>query len=127
MLLALVAVLQILVLLRTVLPEHVVHEQPCPCTSTTGAATTTAGAALLFAPHDAAVVLTYPVPKPWSTKTAGWPSARWAVDGQDQKRGAGLLFFAYGDKQLHHFLSEATVAAAYANESARGVSFDSPR
>ena len=33
---------------------------------------------------------------------------RWAVEGEERKRGAGVLFFAYGGRQLEHFLSEAT-------------------
>lgn len=38
-------------------------------------------------------------------------SATWAVKGEENKSGAGILFFAYGDKQLHHFLGETVVAA----------------
>ena len=49
---------------------------------------------------------------PWSKHHRGWQSANWAVAGQEEKRGAGLLFFAYGGKQLHHFLDEAILGAS---------------
>ena len=52
-----------------------------------------------------------PPPK-LSPSHAGWPSAGWAIAEEEEKHGAGLLFFAYGGKQLEHFLAEATVAAA---------------
>ena len=38
-------------------------------------------------------------------------SATWAIAGQERKAGAGVLFFAYGGKQMAHFLSETVTAA----------------
>ena len=55
-------------------------------------------------PEDAA--LPPPPPPP-----VGAELPRWAVEGEERKRGAGVLFFAYGGRQLEHFLSEATTAA----------------
>ena len=52
-------------------------------------------------PEDAA--LPPPPPPP-----IGAELPRWAVEGEERKRGAGVLFFAYGGRQLEHFLSEAT-------------------
>ena len=50
-----------------------------------------------------------PDSKPLGSST---PAATWAVPQQEKKRGAGLLFFAYGtNKTLHLFLEEATRAA----------------
>lgn len=48
-----------------------------------------------------------------SAAPLGTPSVAttWAVEGQDRKSGAGILFFAYGGKQLHHFLAETVTAA----------------
>ena len=56
-------------------------------------------------------VVAYPVPQPWSKALVGQASADWAVYESQSKRGAGLLFFAYGGKQLGHFLDEARTAA----------------
>lgn len=56
-----------------------------------------------------------PPPPVWETgvqENTGTPSASWAVKEQLSKAGAGLLFFAYGGKQLKHFLNEAKTAAA---------------
>jgi hypothetical protein len=36
----------------------------------------------------------------------------WAISGEAEKRGGGILLFAYGGKQLPHFLREAAAAAA---------------
>ena len=52
-----------------------------------------------------------PVVGPWKREHAGYPSAAWGVAGEREKKGAGLLFFAYGGKQLGHFVAEAQAAA----------------
>ena len=43
---------------------------------------------------------------------AGWPSAAGPLQRRRRSTARALLFFAYGGKQLQHFLAEATVAAA---------------
>ena len=56
-------------------------------------------------------------PRPVSTSTPppfpgmAHQSAAWAIKNEHLKEGAGLLFFAYGGKQLPHFLGEAEKAA----------------
>lgn len=75
-------------------------------------------------------------PSPPQDSVRPWTAPSWTVRGQTRKRGAGLLFFAYGGKHtLSHFLGEAanaarsfrehnpnvTIAVVSNNESVSGV------
>ena len=120
MLLTLTVALQIMLLLRshpTPEPQH----KPCSARGDgfSGHAAAHSHAASTPPQPDAdvddfqqgSVDSLYPEPKPWAKRMAGHPSAAWAVAGETEKSGAGLLFFAYGGKQLGHFLDEAQTAA----------------
>lgn len=49
------------------------------------------------------------VPRAPTLVPQGWPA--WSVAGESAKQAAGVLFFAYGGRQLKHFLREADGAA----------------